>query len=60
MFNTRKRFPIKIIFEKCIFTLCKLYPDSNIIGGRSTIKNIVGLKASSFYGIKEKYTLILQ
>ena len=30
-----------------LFTLWRLYPDSNIIGGRITRKNIVGGKASS-------------
>jgi hypothetical protein len=38
--------PILSIF----FTLCKLYPDSNIIGGRRTRKNAVGDRASSFCG----------
>lgn len=31
---------------RCL-TLCKLYPDSNMIGGSITIKNIVGEKVSS-------------
>ncbi len=31
------------------FPLCKLYPDSNIIGGNKTRKNIVGGKLNSFY-----------
>jgi hypothetical protein len=31
-----------------------LYPDSNIIGGSSTMKKIVGLKASVFYKKENK------
>jgi hypothetical protein len=36
-------------------TLCKLYPDSNMIGGSITIKNIVGEKVSSLWKINIKY-----
>lgn len=41
-------FKLFFTHQSLIYTLCRLYPDSKIMGGSKTIKNTVGLKASRF------------